>query len=208
MVRYPVLHSGFVAHTDVALVKTEYNSNPFVENVLFTQSGNNEFANLFFSKEITELYKNYQTDTSIIRDIDVRERILKLAAINFGRAGITEWTSIQNKFAKVSYAHLEYILDTIGFIVCGKRNTSPAIWENLIRKTSAGPFVELEKSEELRLILKDVNSCVNGGISIQLNSWVGHLGGYEDLLYTLWLIFGDKSYAHSFTTKLTTVAKV
>ena len=49
MVRYPVLHSGFVAHTDVALVKTEYNNNPFVENVLFRQSGNNEFANLFFS---------------------------------------------------------------------------------------------------------------------------------------------------------------
>lgn len=205
MTRYPILHSGYVAHTDSSLVKTEYNSNPFVESVLFRQSGNNEFANLFSSKEVTELFNQYQSDTAILKDIEVRERILKLAALNFGKTGITEWISIQNKFAKVSYFHLEFILDIIGFIITGNRGTSLAIWENLIRKTSNGPFVELEKSEELRLILKDVNSAIAGGISIQLNAWVSHIGGYEDLLYTLWLIFGDKSYAHKTTSKLVKV---
>lgn len=196
MIKYPVLHSGFVGHNDVVLTKTDYNNNPFVENLLFRQSGNNEFANLFYSEEVSEIYKQYQADNSLMKDIKFRERVLKLAAMLFGKHGLSTWLDIQNKYAKVSYSHLSFIIDLLRFLATGEREMSPAMWENLIMKTSTGANMELDKSEEARNYIKELKPAVDGYIGNILNIWVSHKGGYQDLLFTMWVIFGNKSYAH------------
>lgn len=196
MQRYPILHSGFIARIDTHLTKTEYARNPFVENVLFRKHGNNDYANLFFSKEVDELYKEFQANRSNLRDFEFRERILKIATLMFGKTGITDWVDIQNKYAKVPHTHLEFIIDIARFIISGKRQMSMAVWENFITHNSTGPFTSIDKSEELRVLIKDNKAIFNGHMSIVLNEWVSQVGGYEDLLYTLWLIFGTKQYAN------------
>ncbi len=203
MLKYPVLHSGFVAKNNTALSVTEQFSNPFVENILFRKHGKQEFARLFYSPEVTELYKRYQANTNLLTDIDERERVLKLATIHFGKNGLHEWLEIQTKFAKISYSHLEFLLDNLNFIVSGRRQTSLGMWENLILKDDRSPLVELEKSEGLRVALKDARKSIEGFLSNTLHNWVSHTGGYQDLLYTLYLIFGDRQYPHHTTVQKT-----
>lgn len=196
MNRFPILHSGFIARIDTHLRKSEAVNNPFVESLLFKKSGSNDFANLFYNEEIHSLYKEMVNDPAITHDFEFRERILKAAALMLGLGGIHEWLDIQNKYARVSTWHIEFLIDTIRYIATGNRQTSLPVIDSLIIRVPDGRPIELEKCEELKELLNKGNAYLGGMISPVLNKWVSHRGGYADLLQTLWLIFGDRSYNH------------
>lgn len=196
MDRFPILHSGFIARIDTHLRKSEPVVNPYVESLLFRKSGSNDFSNLFYNEEIHTLYKEMMNNPSVLKNFEFRERILKVAALMLGRGGLQDWLDIQNKYARVATWHLEFIIDTVKYIGSGKRSTELSIIEPLILKVPNGATMNLERNEELRVLIKEGKEYLGGMISPVLNQWVSHRGGYMDLLYTLWLIFGDRSYAH------------
>lgn len=196
MQRYPVLHSGFIATVTSKFTKTEAIENPYVENLLLRESGNNEFAGLFYSKDIQDLYVKFSGNRNNLRDFEFREQILRTARSLIGSFGLMDWTDLQNKHGSLSNFHIQFIIETMLFINTGSRPTSISIWEGLVRYSPNGRLYEIEKSEDIRALSNEGKAYMFNSTAALLNKWVSHRGGYEDLLYTLWIIFGDRSYAH------------
>lgn len=196
MQRYPILHSGYISALDTHLTKTDYNANPFVENVLFRQSGTNTFANLFYNKEITELFKRFEADRNLMRNFEFRESIIVMASRLFGKAGLTAWIDNQARYAKLTYSHSGFLLDTLLYLATGKRDMSVATWQTLVKNSSNGENSESSRLAGVEQLVKQYGQKLEGTTTEIICQWVGYKGGHEDLLYTLWIIFGDKSYPH------------
>ena len=186
---------GFGGSQHITIYVPPKNPNEVVKAIRFGEEIETT-TNLGSNLAIMDLYAKFEGNVNALTDFSFRERVLVEALKAFGVKDYeannhTEnlfayWAMSQSKGLYFSAMHKRFVLDTIRFITTGIRHMEPSQWLIVLK---AEPISIKDKDYPYDLTpLEDLPS----GIDSVLAKWVGHRGGFSDLLMTLNILFGER----------------
>jgi len=190
MNRYPILQSGFISISETGL-KKGVGSNPSFPDNLLLKAYRRVSNQYFYNEEITKLFNRYLANPLALKDFDFRERLIKAAFSAFGTKSIADWIYLQSHQSSVSDLHKSFIVDTLKHIVTLEpRSMEAGQWIRIIEaddKTyntiiDVRHFFSNSKGEKVPASLTDF-----------INAWLRVPKGFEDMLISLFVIFGERS---------------
>jgi hypothetical protein len=156
--------------------------------------------NLFDSTKSTKIVANMTIDTlhrELIRtgiaNFSFREKVLMEAFKAFGSKHFHEWYFVQYQSPSFGQTNRNFLDDTIRFIETGTRCYPINTWERLVQSDESNT-----NSKELGPYAKNLFKCEDVdkqpyrliGFPEVIQSWISKEGGFNDLLYTLFILFG------------------
>lgn len=189
MEKFAILQSGFVTDNLSRIEKSEDTAIDF-KSFILNKAYYRDTSKFFYFPIVNNLYKDYTNNVNVINDIDFRERIIKVAFQVFDNKNISEWITMQNDFGVITQLHKQFLLDTFNYVYKLNVNDSRSIpltqWKSLLDVS--------ERSSDVNLIniFGERNKIIDDPISETLRKWLCLSNGFEDLLLTLYIVFGDK----------------
>lgn len=194
MNKYPVLQSGFVAFSSEGLTLPNPVEPTVREAVIFKQF-KSPLLDYFYSKEVTEMFNRWSANKDAMREFEFRERILKSGLRLFGTKNFRDWLDFQHKVKALSPLHGKFILETVEHIVTGApRKIESVQWINLLEAGDQAKAVHVDPREFLK-IRKGAQAYeyVPQSFEELILTWTKTRTGFEDLLITLYVIFGQRA---------------
>lgn len=191
MEKYPILQSGFVSLIQRGLAKPKPTDNLMIQRLLFKDHLVSNIENFYF-EDIVILYDLYRGDPNLLRDFNFREQVIKAAYMMFGSNSVYTWLRHQNQLANIGLLHARFIEETLTYIATGKeRATQTVQWIKLIEISN--------HKESSKLNIDDWFNTYSGlyvpaDIVDFIQLWVSQPKGFEDLLISLFIIFGNRPY--------------
>lgn len=204
--KYPILQSGFIGFSDTAFNKPAPHEPSFRSAIIFKDT-RNPLDKYHYSKDVKELFKLWITNFDNMKSMEFRERVLKTAFKCFGTSNFYEWLALQSKQSTVTDLHRAFILETLDFLLMeNARKIHVSAWSRMLEADERCDAVAIDvtkyfQKESMFLDSKNVKLPVRMSEIIQL--WVSKPQGFDDLLYSLHIIFGDRM-AHTAITSETT----
>jgi len=188
--RFPILQSGFVSLNEEGLTKPDM-SGPTIREDILLKEYRTKADKYFYSKAITELFHQWRSNPSLIREMDFREQVLIQAFKLFKTDKLTTWIRAQNEKPSLSNIHNVFLLETIKFASgIEKRSLENVQWISLIDYSDRAQAVRVDMDDYFR---EDSNQLyVPMKMDRFIQSWVSQVNGFEDLLISLYVIFGDR----------------
>lgn len=131
---------------------------------------------------VTALYQIYEDSMQDTRNLDYRLKVWDCALRLFG--DFRSWMQAHRNDANIVGYNLEFLRDTLTYITRGTREISPLSWLDLVSEKST----HSPAKHHLTLPELAVPANINTAEAIQL--WCSHRNGFEDLLQTLFVLFG------------------
>jgi hypothetical protein len=184
---FPVLQSGFVSFMNPNLQQSIIEKNPYVDLVLnkpYLKSKNT----FLFHPQVEEIYKEFMSSPVKMKDMAFRERIIKLAAKCFVDPDFGRWLMLQDHSKNIGGMHTKFLEDTIRYILTGSREYTHDAWIRMVHALPASSKLPGKTVKEVIMqfpLYEHLSSQV-------ITNWVTHRGGYEDLLQSLFVIFGTR----------------
>lgn len=133
---------------------------------------------------VTEFYRKWQYDRAAIRSWDSRSEVIRLALALFG--DMKQWLREQQDNEELSAYGWRFLEETIRFINTGRREI------NIRNNTS---LILSEKEDRLIMPLEKRQNklidLVGESDDTIIARWLRHPGGYDDLVQTITVVFGD-----------------
>lgn len=188
--RFPILQSGFVSLNEDGLTKPDMTA-PTIRDDILLKEYRTKADKYFYSKAITELFHQWRSNPSLIREMDFREQLLIQAFKLFKTDKLTTWIRAQNEKPSLSNIHNVFLLETIKFAAgIEKRSLENVQWISLIDYSDRAQAVRVDMDDYFR---EDSKYChVPMKMDRFIQSWVSQVNGFEDLLISLYVIFGDR----------------
>ena len=187
----PILASGYITYAVDNLVSKPIDENIFIKYVIVRDYLRPKNA-YFYSEETYRLYKELLENDKDILSIDNRVAVIKLAKQLFDNATLLEWIKLQKHNPLLSMNHVRFLKETVHFIIGGKRTIDNSTWVRLIEPS----LNDNSNTVEIQQTLDDViNKCqheLTGSLSEQLATWLKRPGGYVDLIYSLYILYGSR----------------
>lgn len=197
MQKYPVMQSGFVSFTDEELlIPVKYND-LVISNVLSKdyRSPSNRY---FYSPVISEMYNLWCSNPQSLNDLDFREKLLHNAKKLFNSISFFKWVDLQEKYGFLGDLHQAFLIETCEYLLTGERRVHVTQWISLIEKAikSSSTHIDLNHFFNKNAIGKtvDYDKILPSKLTDILILWSQRPRGYEDLLITLYVIFGNRPY--------------
>lgn len=146
--------------------------------------------------KINEFMMRYQSNRQDIKfKMDVCRHAYKLYS------NLLDWAMYQINKNSFVHGHTQsFIVDTLHFIMSGERDMRLITWMDLIEKDPVyTPNNEIEKSA--RDTLRSFRELKRTGVQSYIGMWCSKPGGFEDMLYSTWLLFGSAEGVNQLTTK-------
>lgn len=188
MEKLAILQSGFVTDNLSKVERSEDKTIDF-KSFILNKSYYRDSSKFFYFPIVNNLYNDYIKDKNLLNDIEFRERIIKVFFQAFDNRSIAEWLVMQNDFAPLTSLHKQFLIDTFE-LVCKLKETrsTPAVqWITLLSVHDS------RKEVDIKNILGDSNNYVDVPIIDTLKNWLSLPNGFEDLLITLYILFGDRT---------------
>jgi len=196
MTRYPLLQSGFISSTENGLSRPEAKNDSMYNFVLNKEylSSNNIF---FYNENITKLYNNWCADNKLIQNFNFREEIIKAALVAFGEKSIYNWILLQSNSKNIGAMHAQFILETVKFVFGDPRSMQISQWirlldssvSNNVTEINVDTYFDKEKGNQNNISYHLPNSTIDF-----IKLWLAKPNGFEDLLISLFVIFGYRPY--------------
>lgn len=139
-------------------------------------------------REITRLYEASTQPHNQSATWTFRRQVIAAAKRLLG-TDRPNWFLTQDGNPLVQAYNYQFILDTLRFIGTGRRRISIYAWPDLL---SNHPDQGLDDISERNDIAQQFREL---GVDLQVESliqlWCQHRGGFDDMLCTLYLLFGD-----------------
>ena len=194
MHKYPVLQSGFINSSDNGLTTpVEYND-LVISNVLSKdyRTPSNKY---FFSPKVVELYTHWCEDPTVLKDFEFRERIISLAKSSFGEPSIFKWFNLQKQYANLSNLHIMFIYDTFNYLLGQPRKIQSIQWITLLEASIKTQTVSVDINKYFdKTFIKSSSGYLPSKLTDFISLWLNKPNGFEDLLITLFIIFGNRPY--------------
>ena len=193
--KYPILQSGFVSLNQLDVRKPDPIEPSFRREVLFKDL-KDPLNKFFYSPEITDLYIRWADRPEAMKDFDFRERILKAALTSFGSAGFYHWITFQNNADTVGHLHASFLMETLEYLLKDtKRNIECLLWINILEadKRSAKTRMEVGHYFKDETSRSDYNVKLPADMKGLVKLWTQKPQGFQDLLISLFVIFGERS---------------
>lgn len=204
---YPILQSGFIGLTEKGLRRPDPIGPSFRDAVIFKEV-KSPLAKFRFSPTIKQLFVEWNSKPELLRDFDFRERILDAAYKSFGTYNLFQWLTMQSEKPTISELHARFLYETLDFLMGDTpRSIDQSSWLRLIEADEKPVTVRLDFKKYFK---SDVNSNeisypekLPTKLEGIIQRWVTKERGFEDLLLSLFVIFGDRA-ARTAVTKETT----
>lgn len=197
MKKCPIMQSGFISFSDEHLQTPVKYNDLVISNVLSKdyRSPSNRF---FFNQEITRLYNRWLGDPNCLKDFDTREELLKIAKLVFETPSFFKWIKLQTEHAQLGDLHVAFLTDTLEYLSVGERRLQVSQWISLLEKAikSEGATVNLDRffDKELYGRANGYDKILPSNTVAVIARWTGWPRGFEDLLISLFVIFGNRPY--------------
>lgn len=196
MNRLPILQSGFVAAAETALQRPGDQRDPFMDYTLNKEHLGNNNQN-FFLPEINHLYEEYKGNPKVIHNADWIIRLIRAAKEGFG-TNLRNWMVLQDNKPTVGTYHSDFLLDTMQYLMTGKRRMTMHNWYRLLGLPVTSGNAGVGKAVKLftRVGRKDerpyADSDVPSRIEMVITAWLSKEDGLLDLMHTTFLVFGRR----------------
>ena len=187
----PILASGYITYAVDNLVSKTIDENIFIKYVIVKDYLRPKNA-YFYSEEIYRLYKELLENDKDILSIDNRVAVIKLAKQLFDNATLLEWVKLQKHNPLLSMNHVRFLKETMHFILGGKRTIDNATWVRLIEPSLNDSSNTVETQQALDDVIDKCQHELTGSLSEQLTTWLKRPGGYVDLIYSLYILYGSR----------------
>lgn len=124
-----------------------------------------------------------------------RERILKAALEAFGTENFYDWVKLQVTNPYATTAHNNFINETLNFIATGQRTVNVNTWFSLIDIKDEVNNKSYHDIKLAKFFRTNSNHDLQRPLSLEnaLIEWTKQEDGFNDLLSTLMVLFGDLS---------------
>ena len=189
---FPVLQSGFIAASDKELSRPDSETDIVADYVLGATHLKN-INNRFFSKVVTKLYNEWRNNREKMKDFAFRELILKQTkecfTFNTGLSCL-KWFQMQFDTPMVSDMHVQFLVDTMKFVAGEERGLATFQWFSILEANTTIVPSQSTWDEVSRVF----NHCLPSyDFYTVLQMWVSRPHGYEDLLTSLFVIYGERT---------------
>lgn len=154
-----------------------------------TRKSDDSRVSLIGDVEINRLYdtwRNTRTDLGWEFTKDV------VKAANRLMPNLQTFISIQRQNSSVSEYGRHALYEMGYFIITGKHNSiHPMSFRAIVESESSGEFKGMQYQNDVERLLLD-NRIVNDHYSNYIGNWIGHYNGLEDIICTLYLLFGGE----------------
>lgn len=190
VVIYPRGFAGFDIGLPIRVTKPT--NAAIFKSILHNNSSLRENKNVMSNTDVEGLWKGLTNGNSYISNESFREAILISALNAFGTKNFYEWIDLQINNQYLGNDHVRFINDTFNFIKTGQRSLNIAFWLQLLAgnndnngnrvKVNLDNFFPSNRPLHLRdtTLVKDI-----------IIKWVSQPNGFEDLLGSLHILFGD-----------------
>ena len=187
MTKVPLLQSGFASLTSSGLSRPLPADDLMIKRLLFKDF---LISNLdqFYSVEVNDLYDSWCKFPAKIREFEFREQILLSAMKAFNVDSIYKWIDAQNKLAQMSNYHDKFLEDTFNFILGRPRCIELPQWVKLIEFEHHPRAIALNYDNFFH------GGCLPSGLPELFNLWLSRPNGFEDLLQTAYVIYGNRPW--------------
>lgn len=135
---------------------------------------------------ITTLHNLYLARSVNLNSWEYRKRVISAAARQFG--DFRDWCLCQTVYNPAVHGlNFEFIKDTLHYIETGHRQMGITSWFELVLENP--PAIANVANERRLEQLKPYERIVTG--DDYLNRWLSHENGFDDLVASLYLFFGD-----------------
>lgn len=201
MFKYPILQSGFVSNTERGLIKATFVKDPFVDFTL--DKDHRKSKNLYFySKEITDIYNDWCGDSSLIKSMDFRDRIIKAALTAFNSLSFYNWVELQSLPDTTGSLHEKFLDETIKFILLGTREINIVQWIRLLEADTKTLSINFTFKKFFDVDQRNNSLRFQSNLTTDvIHYWVSHVDGFQDLMISLYVIFGSRPYVTDVANK-------
>ena len=135
---------------------------------------------------VDAVFKHFQTRPNDCKSINFIENLIEVAIDAFGLSSFSSWYQIQHKSPVTSATHIEFLNDTIDFIIFGERKTSLLTWIPILSLTeNAGNYTMVDNN-----IIDKINQAGITTVKEAILSWLAKDNGISDFVLTLMILFG------------------
>lgn len=147
------------------------------------------------NRNIENMWRKMNEIHVAIDDMEFREHLLKIALTAFGTKSFQEWASIQLSGPSTGDMHIEFIKDTMQFIMTGKRSMNLNSWTLMLsmdeithnETPNEGQFAWFFRDEQA---VGQYRGCNQSLVDV-IQRWCAQPGGFADLAQTLHVLFGE-----------------
>lgn len=195
MNKYPILQSGFISLIEAGFVRANRHVDMIVTNIL-SKDYRDTSNNLFYHEEVVHVYTDWLANPSLTKEFDFRERVYLAAKHAFGTRSLYDWLKAQTSNPHLTSLHKTFITETLLYVLAyDKRNIEVNQWVGLLVYDTKCKSIALDINTLIEKDLaKAVVSNASGDLNAVIRQWVGHPGGIEDLIISLFVIFGNRPY--------------
>lgn len=194
MKRFAILQSGFITNLEKGLIKNDYIKDPFVDLALDKDHLKSKSL-YFYHKEINDIYEDWRGDATLMKSMEFRERIIKAAKDAFNSYSIYQWFLMQGNTETLTELHQKFIYDTLAFVQGQKRAIEAVQWIRLLEASEKTQGVKINVDRYFDNVnFKQEAKFSSSALSTFLVLWTSRPNGFEDLMITLFVIFGDRPY--------------
>lgn len=144
---------------------------------------------------IETLFFNHLAKTLKSETFTFRKTLLTHAVKAFGTTDLQLWYFKQFDSPYLSALHLDFLRDTLNYLATGERRYELTVWDSLLRRGTATTPAYIRKEDieleyfgvsEAGKIRKAKNRLVKDNLKV----WITRENGFNDLLYTLYILLG------------------
>lgn len=155
-------------------------------------SGGQSFSNTTFKTrtgdaEISELWQEYTQSVNNSNTWHFRKKVFPVAKRLLG--GRPNWFLFQDSNPLVRDYNYQFVTDTLRFIGTGKRRISIHAWPDLVSNHPKDELDDVSERHEIADIFRSMD--LSTSVEKLLQMWCSHKGGFDDMVCTLNILFGD-----------------
>lgn len=105
--------------------------------------------------------------------------------------GPGDWFSSQDRNAELQGYSYDFLLDTLGFIATGHRRISIYTWPDYLSFQPEVAPADVDLRNKLARLYRE--SAMQRDLDYQLQRWVNQPKGFDDLMWSLNIMFGNYS---------------
>ena len=134
--------------------------------------------------DVDALYTDILETPSKMMLFEWREQLMATALHAFGTQDVKLWVKVQDDSPHCGQHHTHFIEDCLRFAETGKRERVLSIWHNIISDEDYGTM-NIASNYLRQSVFR------NAKLPELLTSWVAQRGGYDDLLISMNILFGN-----------------
>jgi hypothetical protein len=163
----------------VKLFPRGYSGGQAQSRARFTERGGDE--------EISALWERYTSPLNQSTQWSFRAKVIGAAKRLL--SGNRSWFLSQDQNPYVAEYNYQFVIDTLRFIATGRRRLSVHAWRDLVSHAPASGLASVEERHAIADAFETFK--LNTSVDQLLQLWLAQPGGFDDLINTLNILFGD-----------------